>query len=65
MNSYEKIFNEFRQTIIQKSKNGKFYEDTDEVGLNNNNNLDNYYQTGLDMPKNEMKNDLACPYPYP
>lgn len=65
MNSYEKIFNEFRQTIIQKSKNGKFYEDTDEVGLNNNNNSDNYYQTGLDMPKNEMKNDLSCPYPYP
>ena len=65
MNFYEKIFNEFRQTIIQKSKNGKFYEDTDEVGLNNNNNSDNYYQTGLDMPKNEMKNDLSCPYPYP
>ena len=69
--SFDKIFNAFRQTIFQNTKNGNIYEEKENENDNNcnnsfNNNFNNNnYPIELNSQKSGNKDDLECPYPYP
>ena len=64
-NTFDKIFEKFKERIYENSKNGKIYEkEHNEIGKSIVNYNIGYNNEEINTINNENADNLECPYPY-